>query len=201
MCVRPQPTQQQHYRKPSLQTRPCYAKANSSLITSTSKMRRDIFPTIINSRVHPHQYHSHQDRGKNTRAHTRVISRRVSMERRRNPFSIKINKTTRKSSRSSPRVFFQMIPSSFGSEGLRRNQFVCCMFILGKVEMCRVSRGVASQNLVSRLAPARTAFPIQPSSRQLALLNFLATCTEKCCLGRQARWNLRNCQCFGYSLE
>lgn len=145
---------------PQTQTRPCYAKANRSLITSTPKTRRDFFPTIINSRVHPHQYHSHPDREKNTRAHTRVISRRVSMERRRNPFSIKINKTTRQSSRSSSRVFFQMIPSSFGSEGPRRNQFGGCMFILRKVEMCRVSRGVESQNLVSRLAPARTAFPI-----------------------------------------
>lgn len=105
MCVRSQPTQQQQqYRKPTLQTRPCYAKANSSLITSTPKMRRDILPTtIMNNRVHPHQSQSPRQGKKHT--HTRVTSRRVSMERRRKHFSIKINKTTRQSSRGSSQVF------------------------------------------------------------------------------------------------
>ncbi|XDV32357.1 hypothetical protein PO909_003204, partial [Leuciscus waleckii] len=43
----------------------CYAKANSSLITSTPKLRRAIFPTTItNSRRHPHRSHSHPDREK-----------------------------------------------------------------------------------------------------------------------------------------
>lgn len=78
LCVCPQPTQQQQqqfdnvtHRNRDCRQGLCYAKANSSLITSTPKLRRSIFPTtVINSRVHPHQSHNRPDREKCTRSYT-----------------------------------------------------------------------------------------------------------------------------------
>lgn len=124
LCVCPQPTQQQHFDNVTPRNRDCrqglcYAKANSSLTTSTPKLRRSVFPTtVINSRVHPHQSHSRPDRGKCTRTYT-CHPRRVSMERRRNHSSIKINKTTRKSSHRSARMLLEKIPSSYESDSPR----------------------------------------------------------------------------------